>query len=197
MTTMGRLPAAERRRQLLDTAIRVFGETGYHETTMALIAEAAGVTKPVLYQHFASKRDLYLAVLEDTGERLYNAVLGAAGTADNPRAQVEAGFRAFVQSAVDDRWGFRLLFSGVNRQDPEFHKMASRVERSMAAGIAQLIVVEGMSSQHRQVLAHGIVGLAEGMARHWLQGGSGLTQDELARDLSALAWVGLRGLTAR
>lgn len=196
MTAMGRLPAAERRRQLLDTAIRVFAETGYHETTMALIAEAAGVTKPVLYQHFASKRDLYLAVLEDTGERLYQAVLGAAGTVDNPRGQVEAGFRAFVQSVVDDRWGFRLLFSGVNRQDAEFHAVASRVERSMAAGIAQLIVVEGMTTEHRLVLAYGLVGLAEGMTRHWLQGASTLTQEELARDLASLAWVGLRGLTA-
>jgi AcrR family transcriptional regulator len=196
MTMTGRLPAPERRRQLLDTAIRVFGEVGYHDATMALIAESAGVTKPVLYQHFASKRDLYLAVLEDTGQRLYTAVLGAAGTVDNPRGQVEAGFRAFVQSVVDDRWGFRLLFGGLNRQDPEFNEMASRVERLMAAGIAQLIVVEGMPEEHCLVLAHGVVGLAEGMARHWLTGASNLEPEELARDLTALAWAGLRGLTA-
>lgn len=196
MTVVGRMPAAERRRQLLDTAIRVFARTGFHDTTMSQIAETAGVTKPVLYQHFASKRDLYLAVLEDVGRRMRDAVLEAAGTEGSPRAQVEAGFSAFVRFVVEDRWGFRLLFSGTNRQDPEFEAVSARVEQLMANGIAELIVVEGMAEEHRQVLAHGVVGLAEGMARHWLTGASTLGEDELAADLSALAWAGLRGLAA-
>ena len=63
-----RLPAAQRRRQLLDVARRVLAQRGFYETTMADIAEEAGVTKPVLYQHFASKRELYTAVLHDIGE---------------------------------------------------------------------------------------------------------------------------------
>jgi AcrR family transcriptional regulator len=196
VTAIGRLPAAERRRQLLDTAIRVFAETGFHETTMAQIAEGAGVTKPVLYQHFASKRDLYLAVLDDVGDRLRSSVLVAAATQQTPRAQVEAGFGAFVRFVVDDRWGFRLLFSGTNRQDPEFAEVSRRVEQTLADGVAELIVVEGMAEEHRQVLAHGIVGLAEGMARHWLTGASSLQAEELAEDLAALAWAGLRGLAA-
>jgi AcrR family transcriptional regulator len=150
----------------------------------------------VLYQHFASKRDLYLAVLEDVAERLRTAVLGAAGTATTPRGRVEAGFQAYVAAVVEDRWGFRLLFSGVNRQDPEFNAVSSRAERLMAGGIAELITVEGMSDEHCLVLAHGVVGLAEGMARHWLTGASTLTAEDLARDLTGLAWAGLRGLTA-
>lgn len=196
MTLVGRLPAPERRRQLLDTATRVFAETGFHDTTMHQIAETAGVTKPVLYQHFASKRDLYLAVLEDVSARLRTAVLDAAGTASTPRAQVEAGFRAYVQSVVEDRWGFRLLLSGVNRQDPEFNAVSGRAERLMASGIAELITVEGMPKEHCLLLAYGVVGLAEGMARHWLTGASSLTPEELTRDLTSLAWAGLRGLTA-
>jgi AcrR family transcriptional regulator len=190
------MPAHLRRRQLLDTATRVFAETGFHQTTMHHIAEAAGVTKPVLYQHFASKRDLYLAVLEDVGDRLRASVLGAAGTADSPRGQVEAGLGAFVAFVVEDRWGFRLLFSGGNRLDAEFAEVFARVERSMADGIAELIQVEGMADEHRQVLAHGVVGLAEGMARHWLTGASTLRPEELVQDLAALVWAGLRGLTA-
>jgi AcrR family transcriptional regulator len=196
VTLVGRLPAPERRRQLLDTATRVFAETGFHDTTMHQIAETAGVTKPVLYQHFASKRDLYLAVLEDVSGRLRTAVLDAAGTAATPRGQVEAGFRAYVQAVVEDRWGFRLLLSGVNRQDPEFNAVSSRAERLMAGGIAELITVEGMSTEHCLVLAYGVVGMAEGMTRHWLTGASSLSSEELARDLTSLAWAGLRGLTA-
>jgi AcrR family transcriptional regulator len=64
VTAAARLSAAERRRELIETAIRVFGEGSYRGTTTAEIARAAGVSEPILYRHFASKRDLYLAALD-------------------------------------------------------------------------------------------------------------------------------------
>jgi AcrR family transcriptional regulator len=64
MTTAARLPAAERRQALVETAIRVFSAGSYRGTTTAEIARAAGVSEPILYRHFASKRDLYLAALD-------------------------------------------------------------------------------------------------------------------------------------
>src|SRR5258706_128056 len=69
-----RLPAARRRRQLLDVALDVFAASGFHQTSMEDVAEAAGVTKPVLYQHFGSKRELYLELLEDVGGQMMAAV---------------------------------------------------------------------------------------------------------------------------
>ena len=69
-----RLPAARRRRQLLDVALEVFATSGFHQTSMEEVAEAAGVTKPVLYQHFGSKRELYLELLEDVGGQMMAAV---------------------------------------------------------------------------------------------------------------------------
>jgi AcrR family transcriptional regulator len=63
--TATRMPAADRRRHLVETATRLFTEGSYHGTTTAEIARAAGVSEPILYRHFASKRDLYLAALED------------------------------------------------------------------------------------------------------------------------------------
>ena len=65
-----RLPAPRRRRQLLDVALDAFAERGFHRTSMDDVAEAAGVTKPVLYQHFGSKRELYLELLDDVGRQL-------------------------------------------------------------------------------------------------------------------------------
>jgi len=59
-----RLPAAERRRLLIETAIRVFSDGSYRGTTTAEIARAAGISEPILYRHFASKRELYLAALD-------------------------------------------------------------------------------------------------------------------------------------
>src|SRR5690242_16718988 len=90
-----RLPAPARRRQLLDVALTVFAARGYHATSMNDVAEAAGVTKPVLYQHFRSKRALYLELLEDVGGRLQDAIGKATATADGPRDQVKSGFRAY------------------------------------------------------------------------------------------------------
>lgn len=192
----GRLPAAQRRRQLLDVARRVLAQRGFYETTMAEIAEEAGVTKPVLYQHFASKRDLYTAVLEDIGARLRASVLEAAAQAGTARQQVDAGFLAYVRFVDDDTEGFQILFSGTSRQDGEWATITSAVEHSIAQGIADLIDVPGISTQHRQALAHGIMGLAEGMMRYWQSGNAeGLDRDDLVHDLIALAWSGLRGLT--
>src|SRR5580693_973344 len=85
-----RLPAARRRRQLLDIAVEVFATRGFHGTSMEELAEAAGVTKPVLYQHFSSKRLLYLELLDDVGSRLVDEVTTAVDGATGPRAQVEA-----------------------------------------------------------------------------------------------------------
>lgn len=70
MTIATRLPAAERRRALVDTALRVFAEGSYRGTTTAEIAREAGVSEPILYRHFASKRDLYLACIEASWDRL-------------------------------------------------------------------------------------------------------------------------------
>src|SRR5215831_5789973 len=92
-----RLPAARRRTQLLHVALGVFAERGFHVTSMNDIAEAAGVTKPVLYQHFGSKRELYLELLEDVGRRLLDEITKATVSADGPRHQVEAGFAAYFR----------------------------------------------------------------------------------------------------
>ena len=75
-----RLPAAERRTQLIETAVAVFATNGYHATSMNDVAEAAGVTKPVLYQHFSSKRELFVELLADIGAELRDTI--AKATAD-------------------------------------------------------------------------------------------------------------------
>src|ERR1700720_3780165 len=79
-----RLPRHERRRQLLDAALEVFVSQGYHAAAMDEIAERAGVSKPVLYQHFPSKLELYLALLDESTDALVDTVRTALGsTTDN------------------------------------------------------------------------------------------------------------------
>src|SRR4029077_18139048 len=115
-----RLPAVQRRRQLFDVSLEVFAERGFHAASMSDIAEAAGGTKPVLYQHFRSKRELYLELLEDVGGRLRDSIGKATSEAPNPREQVRPGFVAYFEFVSDHRTAFQLLFGGGSRRDVEF-----------------------------------------------------------------------------
>lgn len=188
-----RLPAPQRKEQLLDVALLVFAERGFHLTSMNDVADAAGVTKPVLYQHFGSKRALYLELLRMVGNRLM-AVIDAATAGAGPREQVAEGLRAYFHFVVDEAPAYRLMFGGGTRRDAEFAEEASRVERSIAEVIAELITIEGLGEGDRLLFAHGIVGLAEGTTRHWIGDSLELDPDEMAVRVADLAWRGLRGV---
>lgn len=190
-----RLPGPERRQQLLEAARLAFAGTGYHKTSMNDVAKVAGVTKPVLYQRFESKRDLYRAVLEDISKRLQATVFETAAAATTPREQVEAGFSAYIDFVQEDPDGFKLLFSGASREDAEWAEITDGAERSVASNIAKLLAGNGVTQPHLQTLSYGIAGMAEYMVRHWKNDGdSAVGASDLLNDLTALAWVGLRGL---
>jgi AcrR family transcriptional regulator len=196
-TTGTRLPAARRRQQLLDVALRVFAEQGYHPTSMNDLAVAAGVTKPVLYQHFASKRELYLELLQDVGGRLHDSIVGAVAEASGPREQVERGFTAYFRFVGVHRDAFQVLFGGGTRRDEEFSSHTRRVEEAIADAVSGLIEIEGLTATDRRLLAYGIVGLAEGASRHWLANDADGDPDALAARVAELAWAGLRGVRTR
>jgi AcrR family transcriptional regulator len=189
-----RLPAAQRREQLLETATAVFADNGYHATSMNDVAEAAGVTKPVLYQHFASKRELFIELLTAIGDELRDTIAKATADAAGPRQQIENGFRAYFRFVAERTDAFRVLFGSGARRDPEFASLTHAVESSIAQTIAELIVVEGQPAEHREVLAHGIVGMTEAASRFWLAHDRDPDVDTLAGQLSGLAWAGMRGL---
>jgi AcrR family transcriptional regulator len=159
------------------------------------VAEAAGVTKPVLYQHFQSKRKLYLELLDDVGSQLLDAILKATAEADGPRRQVEAGFGAYFRFVAAHPQAFALLFGSGARRDDEFNEAVLRVEGAIAEAVAALIEAD-IDAAHRLVLAHAIVGLAEGTSRHWMAAGLEVDAGVLAGRLAELAWAGLRGISA-
>jgi AcrR family transcriptional regulator len=192
-----RLPAARRRRQLLDVALARFSERGFHGTSMDDVAAAAKVTKPVLYQHFGSKRDLYLELLDDVAGRLVDAIVEATSTAAGPRQQVENGLAAYFGFVDRSEDAFRLLFGGGSTRDEDFAAKVSQVEDAIAELVATLITADVLPAQ-KIALAHGIVGMAEVACRHWLTtratDPAAPSPDDLARHLAELAWSGLRGI---
>src|ERR1700745_3421824 len=105
-----RLPRHERRRQLLDAALEVFVSQGYHAAAMDDIAERAGVSKPVLYQHFPGKLELYLALLDESVGTLVETVGGALRSNADPKQRVAATFGAYFEYVGGKGQAYRLVF---------------------------------------------------------------------------------------
>jgi AcrR family transcriptional regulator len=188
-----RLPANARREQILDVALDVFAAAGFHGASMNDIAEAAGVTKPVLYQHFDSKRELYQALLEEVGNRLIDAIAKATAEATDGKSQTELGFQAYFRWVAEDDAGFQLLFGPGTARDEQFATVIRRIHDEAAATTAPLIAVD-IDEAHRETLAHALVGLAEGASRRLVDRGVAFDPDLVAGEVSALAWAGLRAI---
>ncbi|HUF96527.1 MAG TPA: TetR/AcrR family transcriptional regulator [Ilumatobacter sp.] len=191
-----RLTADARRIQILDVAVDVFGHGGYHGASMNDIADAAGVTKPVLYQHFDSKDDLYRALIDDVGDRMIAAITTATAEATNGREQTELGFLAYFRWVAQRHDEFMLIYGGGARHDPEFTDQLRVISDRAAQAIAPLIAVD-LDPVMRETLAHGLIGLAAGASRKLIESGEPFDPDEVASAISSLAWAGLRSVSAK
>ena len=158
------------------------------------IAAAAGVTKPVLYQHFTSKRSLYLHLVDDVGQRMARAITVKTSDTDSPRKQVESGVGAYFDFVADNRAAFLLLFEGADRSDADVAEAVNRIEDSMAELVAPLIAA-GIDADQQRALAYGIVGAAEAAGRAWATGKLTIDASHLAVEIAELAWSGLRGIS--
>ena len=189
-----RLPAEQRRVQLLEVALEMFADRGFHATAMDDVASAAGVTKPVLYQHFRSKRALYVELLHTVGAQLLDELGRATSSATSGREQVERGFAAYFRWVAINPSAFRLLFGSTMRTDAEFATIVEEVIAAAVEAVTPLIDIAGPPEQ-RAILANAIVGLAESTSRRALAD-TGAVEDaeQLARWLAELAWFGLRGV---
>lgn len=193
-----RMPAPARRRQLLEVALEKFAARGFHETSMEEIADAAGVTKPVLYQHFHSKQDLFLELLESEGRSLERAVMEGAAAESDPYQQVLAGFRAYFDFVCNRTSAFQLLFGSGARLADEFNETVRRLEENIAGVIGRFIDAD-IDAEHRDLLGHAIVGLGEVAGRRWVvthdpDGLDPNDADRIALRMADLVWAGLRAL---
>ncbi|MGD9998540.1 MAG: TetR/AcrR family transcriptional regulator [Ilumatobacteraceae bacterium] len=191
-----RLPAGERRDQILEVAVQVFARRGYHGTSMNDVADAAGVTKPVLYQHFESKQALYLALIDDVGDRMSTAIAKATAGAVNGKTQTELGFQAYFRWVAEDHDAFLLLFATQANRDAAATRAIRKITDDAAAAIAPLIAVD-IDREQQRTLAHGLVGLAEGVSRRLVERGEAFDPDELGCLVAQLAWAGLRSLSPK
>jgi AcrR family transcriptional regulator len=188
----GRLPRKARRAQLLDSALEVFVAQGYHAAAMDDIADRAGVSKPVLYQHFPGKLDLYLALLEQSADRIIDATRGALASTTDNKTRVLATMQVFYDYVANAQGAFRLVFESDLTNEPAVKAQVDRVTAVCADEITKVISEDtGLPAEASRLLAVSLVGMAQVSARYWLTEGGEINQSDAATLVSGLAWRGI------
>jgi len=196
------MPRDARRAQVLRVARGLFSAEGYHHVSMDDIADRAAVSKPVLYRHFPSKLDLYLAVVDQRGADLISAIDEAiapighlpAGSTDG-RAVVAAIARAYVGFVDGDDESWTLLFESDVTRNTEVRTRVERAASEAARRIAVILVdITGLPSDSAMMLAAALAAMAQAAATHRIRTKSGPDPDAAAELVAQLAWNGIEGL---
>ncbi|HZP49788.1 TetR/AcrR family transcriptional regulator [Actinocrinis sp.] len=189
-----RLPRLARRTQLLGAAQEVFVAQGYHAAAMDDIADRAGVSKPVLYQHFPGKLELYLALLDQHCETLVEAVRSALASTSDNKQRVAATMDAYFQFVEHESGAFRLVFESDLVNEQAVRDRVSKAELDCAKLISAVIAEDtGLGQEESMVLAVGLTGISQVTARYWLSAGMPVPRDTAAQLISQLAWRGIAG----
>lgn len=191
-TASARLPRPARRKQLLSAARNVFVAQGYHAAAMDEIAERAGVSKPVLYQHFPGKLELYLALLDESVAELLAEVSAALESTTDNRQRVPATFRAFFDYVSGAGGAFRLVFESDLGNEPAVRDRLDRAMYKCAAMVSEFIRTDaGVSNAEADLLGMAMVGMAQVSSRYWLSTERAITKDTAESLLARLAWRGI------
>jgi AcrR family transcriptional regulator len=189
-----RLPRHERRRQLLDAALEVFVSQGYHAAAMDEIAERAGVSKPVLYQHFPGKLDLYLALLDESLDNLLETVRDALRSNPEPKQRVAATFSAYFEYVEGKGQAYRLVFESDLSNEPAVRDRLDRGQRECAEMVSEAVKQDaGLSDDQAHLLSVGMVGMAQVTARYWLGTRDHIPREAAEQLVARLAWRGISG----
>ncbi|MGV0700671.1 TetR/AcrR family transcriptional regulator, partial [Mycolicibacter sinensis] len=187
-----RLPRDERRGQLLIAASEVFVDRGYHAAGMDEIADRAGVSKPILYQHFASKLELYLAVLARHVENLVSGVRQALRTTTDNRQRLRSAVQAFFDFIEHDGQGYRLIFENDNVAEPQVAVQVRVATESCIDAIFDLVSHDSGLDPHRaRMVAVGLVAISVDCARYWLDSDRPISKEDAVEGTVAFAWGGL------
>lgn len=189
-----RLPRDERRAMLLSAALEVFTASGFHSASMDDIADRANVSKPVLYQHFPSKLDLYLAVLDLHIDSLVFAIQKAIASHKNNKNRVKATVDAYFGFIDSEGEAFRLLFESDMNVEPQVRERLNRMTYDCAVAVSAVISADtGLPKEESMMLAIGLIGSAQITARHWLEKDGKIQRDKASAMVTNLMWRGISG----
>ena len=196
-----RLPAAERRARIAEAATQVFAERGYADASMAEIASRAGVVASVIYDHYGSKRELAVELLEQHGAAIVaRTITGVAE--DDPREQVRRSIELVFEFMEEDPFVWRFLFRDPPT-DPEIAEVHRRVHDLAAEGLADMVrrtipprpLFGGIPYERAtMMIAKASQQSTQGLARWWFENRE-VPREEIVEVAFRVLWDGARGLT--
>ena len=187
---------------MLVVAGRVFAARGFHGAGMDEIAEAAGISKPMLYNYFGSKEGLYFAYVDLSYRQIVaaidEAVARGEAAGEPPDQQLRTGVRAYYRYIGDHQDAFRVLFREMGDPGGKLARQRHRLSRRVANAIQAILShhSEGPPAQlSADALAEAFLGAARSLADWWLDNPQ-VAADTIADQLMDLTLIGLRGLAA-
>jgi AcrR family transcriptional regulator len=189
------MTGAQRRSQLIDIGRGLFAARGLDGTTIEEIAACAGVSKPVIYEHFGSKEGLYTQVVDCEFRILLDAVTAALTEEAKPRILVERAALALLTYIEDHTEGFRILMRDAPPSQPEgaFSTLLSHVTARVEHILSDEFDRRGLSAADGAMYAQMLVGMVA-MTGQWWQDSRQPDKQTVAAHLVNLAWNGLTGL---
>ena len=190
-----RMTGSQRREQLLDVGRALFAERGFDGTSVEEVATRAGVSKPVVYEHFGGKEGLYAVVVDREVQRLLTSFTGAL-TADTPRRLLEQATLALLTYVEDQSDGFRILVRESPAQLADsggFATIISDIATQVEHILASEFAARGFQTTLAALYSQALVGQVALVGQWWLDNRSP-GRDEVAAHLVNLAWNGLSGL---
>lgn len=193
MTSQKRMPRAQRRSQLLSVSTEVFARQGYHATSMDNIALEAGVSKPILYQHFESKHELFTTIMDSAIEELAERLTTTLETVDSREERVHQSFYGYFEFVKENRSAFIVM----SRTSSELSDARTRWSRAVDTYVE--IISESIRDRNNlddvqaYVMGRAIAGMAEQASQVCIDYDD-VDVEEVARLTAKMAFEGLSGV---
>jgi AcrR family transcriptional regulator len=197
-----RLSGGERREAILAAALEVFAASGYHGSSIDDIARRAGVSKALIYEHFPSKKELHVSLLDTHVGVLFERLAASAATGEPGDVRLRAGVDAFLEFVEERREAWRMLFR--DAADPDVAETLDRVQAQATAAIAGLIATEPVDAEAGpprdperviEMLAQLLSGAVQALA-NWWNTHQDVPREELVETVMDFAWLGFERLRA-
>ena len=192
-----RLPASERRAQLIEVGRSVFAKHGYEGTSVEEIAKRAKVSKPIVYEHFGGKEGLY-AVIVDREMDYVERRISEAISSGSPRERVERASLAFLSYVRDHPDGFAVLSqdSPLSSSRGTISSLLNDLAERVGDVFVSALKEAGYDAKAAPIYANALIGMVTFVGTWWTEERKPPIE-EVAKHISALAWMGLRHLPKR
>lgn len=194
-TVRKRLTGAERRTQLMRVGRDVFAETGFENASLEAIAERAGVTKPVIYEHFGGKEGLHASIVEREMDALVTRV-SEAMSEGTPRERFEGAVVEFMMYAAEEPAGFAVLTreAPVAAARPGITRVIDQLIGRVGAIFSRELARAGYDKKFAPLYATALLGMVTQVGRWWANEGKRFSREQVVQHVTALGWMGLRHL---